>query len=188
MDSGTFSTNAWRRILLEAHPNAKKFRLKECPHYKLLRLIFNHSTTTGVLHYSSIQDSPNTDDEDEMDDNSEHGGVHVDIDHEIPNDPLQAELVRGVTTSSRKHTINSQLNRRGKKESRLSQIDDALKAWAEPSKVRTKTSRARTKALLAKVDRYKSGASSEATSVVGKFKSPYWREIFMNMPDERKMA
>ena len=63
-----------------------------------------------------------------MDDNSEHGGVHVDIDHEILNDPLQAKLVGGVTTHFRKRTINSQLDHRGKKELTLSQIDDALKA------------------------------------------------------------
>ena len=88
----------------------------------------------------------------------------MDIDHEIHNDPLQVELVGGVTTRSRKPTIDSQLDRRGKKESRLSQIDDALKAWVEPSKVRIETSRVRTKALLAKVERYKSGANSETTS------------------------
>ena len=99
-----------------------------------------------------------------MDDNSEHGGVHVDIDHEILNDPLQAKLVGGVTTHFRKRTINSQLDHRGKKELTLSQIDDALKAWAEPSKVRIETSRAKTKALLAKVERYKSGANNETIS------------------------
>ena len=42
---------------------------KVCPHYKLLGLNFNPSTTTGVLHYFPTQSPPNTDDEDEMDDN-----------------------------------------------------------------------------------------------------------------------
>ncbi|RVX08197.1 hypothetical protein CK203_017697 [Vitis vinifera] len=116
------------------------------------------------LHYSSTQDPPNTDDEDAMDDNLEHGGVHVDVDIEILDDPLQPEMVRGVTTHSGKCATDSLLERRGKKESRLSQMGDALKAWAETSKTRTETSRARTKALLARVERYKSGTSSEATS------------------------
>ena len=95
-------------------------------------------------------------------------------------------------------------------------MGDALKTWAEASKVRTETSRARTEALLARVERYKSGTSSEAISVgtndfsitrcmtalqtielldndkylkvVEKFIMPKWREIFMNMPNERKMT
>ena len=150
-----------------------------------------------------------------MDDNLEHGGVHVDVDTEIPDDPPQPEMA-GITTRSGKRVTDSLLERRGKKESRLSQMGDTLKAWVEASKARTETSRARTEALLARVDRYKSGTSSEATSggttdfsitrcmaalqtielldndkylkAVEKFTVPEWREIFMNMPDERKMA
>ena len=41
-------------------------------------------------------------------------------------------------------------------------MGDALKAWA---KARTETTRARIEALLARVERYKSGTSSETTSV-----------------------
>ena len=44
------------------------------------------------FHYSSTQDLTNTDDKDEMDDNLEHGGVHVDVDTKIPNDPLRPVL------------------------------------------------------------------------------------------------
>ena len=43
-------------------------------------------------------------------------------------------------------------------------MGDALKAWVEASKVGTKTYRGRTEALLARVERYKNGISSEATS------------------------
>ncbi|RVW46123.1 hypothetical protein CK203_076232 [Vitis vinifera] len=70
-----------------------------------------------------------TDDEDEMNDNLEHGGVHVDVDIEIPDDPLQPEIVGGVTTHSGQRATDFLLERRGKKESRLSQMGDALKAW-----------------------------------------------------------
>ena len=148
-----------------------------------------------------------------MDDNLEHYGVHVDVDCETPNNPLQLEYI-GVTTGSGKRTSNSSLDFRGKKESRMSQMSDVLKAWMEAYKAKTETSKAITEALLAKAKRYKSGASSEATSVgdysitrcmrvlqtiegldndkylkvVEKFTSPEWREIFMNMPDERRMA
>ena len=77
----------------------------------MLGLIFNPSTAIGALHYSSTQDPPNTDDEDEMDDNLEHGGVHVDVDIEIPDDLPQPEMVGGVTTCSRKRVTDSLLER-----------------------------------------------------------------------------
>ena len=127
-------------------------------------MIFNPSTATGALHYSSTQDPPNTDDEDEMDDNLEHGGVHVDVDIGIPDDPLRPEMVGGVVICFGKRATNSLLERSGKKESRLSQMGDALKGWAKTSKVRTKTSQVRIEALLARVEKYKRGTSSKATS------------------------
>ncbi|RVX03247.1 hypothetical protein CK203_019998 [Vitis vinifera] len=151
-------------IDIMAHPNAKIFRLKGCPNYNLLGLIFNPSTTIGGLHYSSTQDSPNINDKDEMDDNLEYGGVHVDVNTEILDDLLRPEMVGGVTTCSGKRATDSLLECR-------------------------ETSRARIETLLARVERYKSGTSSETTSAaVEKFTMPEWRKIFMNMPDERKMT
>ena len=90
----------------------------ECPNYNLLGLIFNPSTTTNALHYTFTQDPPNTDDDDNMDDNSEHGGVHVDVDIEILDDPLRLEMVRGAITHFRKRDTDSLLECRGKKESK----------------------------------------------------------------------
>ena len=70
-----------------------------------------------------------------------------------------------VTAYFGKCTTDSQLDCRDKKESRLSQMGDALKAWVKASKAIIEIFRARTKALLATVERYnKSGNSSEATS------------------------
>ena len=69
---------------------------------------------------TTLPHPPNTDDEDEMDDNLEHGGVHVDVDTEILNDPLWLEMVGEVTTYSGKRVTDSLLKHRGKKESRLS--------------------------------------------------------------------
>ena len=73
-------------------------------------------------------------------------------------------MVGGVTTCFGKHTTNSLLKRRGKKESKLSQMEGALKASVEALKDRIETFQARTEALLAITERYKSGTSSEATS------------------------
>ena len=114
-------------------------------------VLYITSTTTCALHYSFTQDPPNTDDEDEMDDNLKHGGVHVDVDTEIPDNSLRLEMV-GVITRSRKHATNSLLERKGKKEFKLSQMGDALKVWAETSKAKIETSRDRTEALLARVE------------------------------------
>ncbi|RVX02399.1 hypothetical protein CK203_028409 [Vitis vinifera] len=100
-----------------AHLYAKIFHSKGCPNFNLLGLIFNPSTAIGALHYSSTQDPPNTDNKDEMDDNLEHGGVHVDVDIEIPDDPLRPEMVEGVTTHSIKHATDSLLEHKGKKSS-----------------------------------------------------------------------
>ena len=86
----------------------------------MLGLIFNPSTTTDALHYFSTQDPPNIDDEDEMDDNLEHGRVHIDADIEILDDLLWLKMVEGVTSYFGKRAIDSLLERKGKKESRLS--------------------------------------------------------------------
>ncbi|RVW24930.1 hypothetical protein CK203_079546 [Vitis vinifera] len=117
----------WQNYI-RAHPNAKRFRSKGCPNYNLLGLIFIPSTATSALHYSSTQDPPNIGGEDEMDDNLEHGGVHVDVDTEIPDNPLRPKMVGGVATHSGKRATDSLFERRSKKESRLSQMGDTLKA------------------------------------------------------------
>ncbi|RVW15292.1 hypothetical protein CK203_034290 [Vitis vinifera] len=75
-----------------------------------------------------------TNDEDEMDDNLQHGGVHVDVDCESPNDPLRLVIEGDVTTCSRKCTSEYCGDGKGKKESRLGQMGDALKSWAETFK------------------------------------------------------
>ena len=49
-------------------------------------------------------------------------------------------MVEEVTTHFGKRATDSLFERRGKKESRLSQMGDTLKAWAEASKARTETS------------------------------------------------
>jgi len=73
-------------ISFQVHPKAAQFQKKGCDHYKLLEIIFNKNNATGVLHHSSTQDPPNTDDENELDDQYINNGngsanyVHVDKD------------------------------------------------------------------------------------------------------------
>ena len=71
-----------------------------------------------------------------MDDNIERGGVHVDVDYEIPNGPLWwLDIMGRVTTRSRKCTIDFLLHRRDMKESRSSQMGNALKAKGETTEL-----------------------------------------------------
>lgn len=56
----------------------------------------------------------------------EHG-VHMDVDCGILDDPPQLDLVEGVTTHFGKCTIDSLLDRRGKKELKFNQMSEALK-------------------------------------------------------------
>ncbi|XP_054809519.1 L10-interacting MYB domain-containing protein-like [Prosopis cineraria] len=48
----TASEEVWQNYL-QAHEKAAQFRKKGCDHYKLLGIIFNRSTATGVLYHSS---------------------------------------------------------------------------------------------------------------------------------------
>ena len=79
--------------------------------------------------------------------------MHVDIDCECPDDPLRPMMEGGVTTRFGKRSSDYYGDRRGKKESRLGQMGDALKAWAEASKARSEASKAKTEALLARAER-----------------------------------
>ena len=70
----------------------------------------------------------------------------MDVDCEILDDSLWPKLVGRVTAYFGKCTTDSQLDCRDKKESRLSQMGYALKAWVKACKVKTETSRVTTKA------------------------------------------
>ena len=52
----------------------------------------------------------------------------MDVDTKILNDSLRLEMVGGVTTCFGKCTTDSLLKCRGKKDSKLSQMGDTLKA------------------------------------------------------------
>ena len=94
-------------------------------------------------------------------------------------------------------------------------MGDTLKAWARASKARIETSWAKTEALSVRAKRYKSGTCNETISagtndfsitrcivalqtidlldnekylkVVENFTMSEWKEVFMNMPDVRKL-
>ncbi|XP_048334822.2 L10-interacting MYB domain-containing protein-like [Ziziphus jujuba] len=111
-DAETNTVNAtdemWQNYI-RVHPKATQFRKKGCEHYKLLGIIFNKSTATGVFRHASTSDPPNTDDEMEL----EAESAHVNISRDNPFSTLDK-----LTSNLRKRTTSSSSERRSKKETR----------------------------------------------------------------------
>ncbi|KAI5388193.1 hypothetical protein KIW84_074041 [Lathyrus oleraceus] len=167
---------------------------KGCDHYKLLEIILNKNNATGVLHHSSTQDPPNTDEENELDNHYHNNGSasHVHVDNDSSEDDLHE--VEYITRSGKR-----QVQVRSKKEYTSHMMGEALPVWV--------------KASLEKAKRYRD-RSTEATSCVTsdcsltkcvtvldemediphdaygkaleKFMNPDWIEVFIVMYVERK--
>ena len=103
------------------------FRTKGLSNYNLLRLIFNKSTTTGVLHCASTQDPPNSDEENALEERLIHGGVHVNLESPTQNS-VMAILKFDITTRLGKSPSDSYDERpsKSKRELMCSQMNDAL--------------------------------------------------------------
>ncbi|XP_048336047.2 L10-interacting MYB domain-containing protein-like [Ziziphus jujuba] len=203
-DAETNTVNAtdemWQNYI-RVHPKATQFRKKGCEHYKLLGIIFNKSTATGVFRHASTSDPPNTDDEMEL----EAESAHVNISRDDPFSTLDK-----LTSNVRKRTASSSSERRSKKETRSQQMSDAIQAWTE-------TAKAKTEVAKAKAEKYKSFYSVDDNSIgnakdcsiatcvslleaidgvdnatylkaVEKLREADWREIFIHMSSPRKKA
>ncbi|KAJ4823265.1 hypothetical protein Tsubulata_022742, partial [Turnera subulata] len=113
------------------------FEKKGCDHYDLLGLIFNRSTTTGGLHHSSGLEPPNSDEERRLDEEFVNTGVHVNLEDDNDNDgedPMTTQTAERVTRS-RKRTIVVPERKPKKKDSRVTQLNKAIQAYVETSKV-----------------------------------------------------
>nr|XP_048323161.1 L10-interacting MYB domain-containing protein-like [Ziziphus jujuba var. spinosa] len=184
-----------------AHPKAIQFQKKGCEHYKLLGIIFNKSTATGVFCHASTSDPPNTDNKMELEAESAHVSTSRD-------DPLY--ILNKLTSNLKKRTASSSSERRSKKETSSQQMSDAIQAWTE-------TAKAKIEVAKAKAERYKSSYSVDDNSIgnakdcsiarcvslleaidgvddatylkaVEKFGEADWREIFFHMSSPRKKA
>ncbi|XP_061340833.1 L10-interacting MYB domain-containing protein-like [Gastrolobium bilobum] len=81
------SEEVWQSYI-RVHPDAAQFQKKGCEHYKLLGILLNRSTATGVLCHSSTQDPPNTNEELELENQYLNNGVHVDVNQDSSDDDL----------------------------------------------------------------------------------------------------
>ncbi|WJX55781.1 hypothetical protein P8452_41508 [Trifolium repens] len=90
----TASEEVWQNYL-KAHDKASQFQKKGCDHYKLLEIIFNKNNGTEVLHYSSIQNQPNTNIENEL--NNQHLNTestnNACVDNDSSGNDIQVECI-----------------------------------------------------------------------------------------------
>ncbi|KAI5404244.1 hypothetical protein KIW84_051408, partial [Lathyrus oleraceus] len=97
----TASEDVWRNYL-KAHDKASQSQKKGCDNYKLLEIIFNKNNATRVLHHSSTQDPPNTNEENELGNQYLNNGSasHVCVDNDSPDDNLHE--VEHITRSGKR--------------------------------------------------------------------------------------
>ncbi|KAK3182902.1 hypothetical protein Dsin_030188 [Dipteronia sinensis] len=81
----TSSDEIWAEYIKRV-PCVKCYRKKGLEHYQMLGEIFNTTTATTHLHFSSSQLPPNSDDERVLEDTFLNTGVHVNTNED--NDPM----------------------------------------------------------------------------------------------------
>ncbi|KAF7800980.1 L10-interacting MYB domain-containing protein [Senna tora] len=183
----------------KAHSDAAKYKKNGLEHYNLLGIIFNRSTATGVLHHSSTQAPPDSEQERELENEYLYGGIHVDLDEDNQDDITPIERV--MHSGKRAFVIPEQ---KRKRETMTSHMGDAIQAWDEASRARTEVQLAKLEILRDK--RSETSSSGNTTSgysmakcvsalndivdvsadiymkAMDKFVDPTLREMFMSMP------
>ncbi|KAK4589938.1 hypothetical protein RGQ29_020493 [Quercus rubra] len=189
MADGQFSSDTQKKMLATLNELGKRsFTMTQ------FKEKFNmmHLLHCEVLHCASTQDPPNSDEENALEEQFIHGGVHVNL--ESPTqDPVMAILESDITTRMSKRPSDKLIS---------SQMNDALQSMVEASKAKIKASKT-------KAERYKRYTIDEVSSskyiniletmeevndeifikAVEKFKQdPDDREIFVNMSFVKRMV
>ncbi|KAF7800955.1 L10-interacting MYB domain-containing protein [Senna tora] len=162
---------------------------------------WNHlqqSTATGVLHHSSTQAPPDSQQDRELENEYLYGGIHVELDGTI----MMITPIERVTHSGKRTFVIPEQKR--KRETMTSHMGDAIQAWAEASRARTEVQLAKLEILRDK----RSETSSSGNTACGysmdkcvsalndiasvsadiymkamdKFVDPTLTEMFMSMP------
>ncbi|KAJ1402573.1 Myb/SANT-like domain [Sesbania bispinosa] len=192
-DTNTVTANSevWRDYL-RTHDKAAQFQKKGLDHYKLLGILFNRSTATGVLHHSSNQDPPNTDEENELESQYLNVGSRVDVDNDSSDDDIH-EVERTTRSGKRSSQMNDP---KSKKKCRSNDMGEALSAWAEASKAKAeqyKVTSSRmsdhsiTKCVTA-LEEIEDVPDDVYMKALEKFMVPEWREVFLAMSSDRRQA
>ncbi|KAK0586596.1 hypothetical protein LWI29_009368 [Acer saccharum] len=133
-------------------PAVKPYRKKGLKHYEILGDIFNTTTTTGQLSFSSSQVPLPSDEDREVEDNFINSRAHVNIDTEAEDDDDDEDVDQTEVSNKKKgkrhrRSIGSSGNRRKNKwESVDSYFDTAKEVMqARLEKVKVKSSSSSTK-------------------------------------------
>jgi hypothetical protein len=158
-----------------------------------LEIIFNKNNASGVLHHSSTQDPPNTDEENELDNQYLNNGNanHVRVDSDSSDADLH-EFERIPRSGKR------QIQARSRRQTTSEQMGEALSAWAKASLAKARyrdrsveaTSRVTLDCSLAKcvaaLEELEGISDDAYGKALEKLISPEWREVFIAMSNERK--
>ncbi|KAJ1392031.1 Myb/SANT-like DNA-binding domain protein [Sesbania bispinosa] len=127
MPNGVFHSRVWNSMTIRLNSLTK--RSYKSPQ---LKAKMHRSTATGVLHHSSNQDPPNTDEENELESQYLNVGSRVDVDNDSSDDDIH-EVERTTRSGKRSSQMNDP---KSKKKCRSNDMGEALSAWAEASKAK----------------------------------------------------
>ncbi|XP_045819331.1 putative F-box/FBD/LRR-repeat protein At1g78760 isoform X1 [Trifolium pratense] len=179
----TASEEVWQNYL-KTHDKASQFQKKGCDHYKLLEIIFNKNNETDVLHYSSIQDQPNSI-VNELNNqylNTESAN-NARVDNDSSDNDIQVEQI--IHSGKQKIQVKDLTSM---KESTSHQVGDALVAQAkivEASSSHLTVDCSLTKCVVA-LEEIRDISDDIFGKALEKFKDPDWREMFIAMSNDRR--
>ncbi|KAF7800916.1 L10-interacting MYB domain-containing protein [Senna tora] len=184
---------------VDAHSDAAQYKKNGLEHYNLLGIIFNKSTATGVLHHSSTQAPPDSQQDRELENEYLYGGIHVELDEDNHDDITP---IKRVTHSGKRTFVIPEQKR--KRETMTSHMGDAIQAWAEASRARTEVQLGKLEILRDKRSEISSSGNTACgysmakcvsalndianvsadiyMKAMDKFVDPTLTEMFMSMP------
>ncbi|KAK0605481.1 hypothetical protein LWI29_027326 [Acer saccharum] len=188
----TAPDDVWNEYLKRV-PSAKPYKKKGLEHYDILGEIFNTTTATGQMHFSSNQIPPSSDEERELEENFINSGVHVnnieDIDEsEHPSGGSKGKRVR----QSGGQYYSSRGNKRWEKMENYMEICSSImsqKFELQKSKSYESTCSA--------PEKYSTTECLQIIEEIGVDHDTYmkfvqkvvdieWRKVFLGMTDERR--
>uniref|UniRef100_A0A2N9EE18 Myb/SANT-like domain-containing protein n=1 Tax=Fagus sylvatica TaxID=28930 RepID=A0A2N9EE18_FAGSY len=202
-NSVTASDEVWESYLY-ANPDAERFREKGCEHYKLLGILFNKLIAMGFMAFASTQDAPDTDEERELDE-AYRNGAFIDVDSDSQDDH-EKKVSQKRTKRSGKCPMRSEAKgrKRSRKADEFSELNDAIRAFAEQTKLMLEAKVARMKEKEKRkqqrdefsipncVNALESLGDLDMntyTLAIKKFSTAEWREAFMSLSSNaRKKA
>lgn len=175
-------------------PSVKPYRKKGLEHYSVLGEIFNTTTATGQLHYSSSQLPPTSNEERELEENFLNSGAHINIDDEDVDAPA-------VGKGKRKHVVVAPSSDRRTSTKRWDKMENYLDVCSEVMSQKLKCQRDKdVDDINNDKEKYTIEECIQVAESMGDIENnafikmmdrivnPDWRRIFLTMTNERRRA